>query len=159
MIYLSRKSQKIRDNPQRCPPTSDYLLKQRQMSLTFLVWIAWRIAWYRVLWYSPWWGTFWSRCLRFGFRTSLGWNPSFFLFPTGKKQINWFKEMWNNHTYLFLELERDASDWAFLNSLHKMCGETYCLKIIRIWSLISMFAGLFPRLPINEVFLITNQRL
>jgi nitrogen fixation protein FixH len=32
-----------------------------------------------------------------------------------------------NRTYLFLELEGDASDWALLNSLHKMSGETYTI--------------------------------
>ena len=27
-------------------------------------------------------------------------------------------------TLLLLELERDTTDWAFLNTLHQMCGET-----------------------------------
>ena len=30
-------------------------------------------------------------------------------------------------TYLLLELERDASDGAFLNSLHEMAGVTYLM--------------------------------
>ena len=34
------------------------------------------------------------------------------------------RELKNKITYLFLELERDTSDWSLLNSLHKMCGVT-----------------------------------
>ena len=36
--------------------------------------------------------------------------------------------LWNeihlSFSLLFLELERDASDWTLLNSLHQVCGET-----------------------------------
>ena len=75
-----------------------------------------------------------------------------FSFLNANKKLKGLKKI-NDWTYLFLKLEWDTSDWALLNSLHKMCGETYCKSIVRIWPTKSVSAGPAPSLPINEVFL------